>query len=307
MVFFAERLSDGDVRDAGYDDDIAAVCLFHAHPGQSLVDEDLRCLLRALVALIVTDDDAFLRAQRSLVNASDAKASDVFIVSEGRDLHLQRLLIQVRISVAVFQDRFEQRFDAVAWRIHVILDDAVARNAVEDREIQLLIGGVQVQEQLIDFIDDFLCALILFIDLVDEQDRTQAEFQRLAEDETGLGHRPFAGIDEQDDRIDRLDDALDLAGEIGMSWGVHDVDLDALVDDGTVLGVDGDAAFTFQVVAVHDAVHDLFIGTEYIALAQECVHQRGFSSVDMGDDGYIDDLFFFVHYAFTSLQTYIII
>ena len=83
--------------------------------------------------------------------------------------------------------------------------------------------------------------------------------------------------------------------------------LTPLVDDGTVLGVDGDAAFTFQVVAVHDAVHDLFIGTEYIALAQECVHQRGFSSVDMGDDGYIDDLFFFVHYAFTSLQTYIII
>ena len=80
-----------------------------------------------------------------------------------------------------------------------------------------------------------------------------------------------------------------------MSRGIHDIDLYAVVDDGTVLGIDGDAALTFQVIAVHDAVHHFFIGAEHIALAQEGIHQRGFSGIDVGDDRDIDDLFFFTH------------
>ena len=169
MVFLTERFADRDVRDAGHDDDIAAVRFIHADTGKPFVDEDLRCLFRARIAFVVADDDAFLSAQRALIYASDAKASDVFIVCERGYLHLQRFIVQIRISVAMLQDRFKQRLDAVAGGVHVILHDAFARDPIEDREIELLVGRVQIQEQLIDFIDDFLRALIFLIDLVDEQ------------------------------------------------------------------------------------------------------------------------------------------
>ena len=86
-----------------------------------------------------------------------------------------------------------------------------------------------------------------------------------------------------------------------MAGRIDDVDLDAFVDDGTVLGIDRDPALPLQIIAVHDTVHDLLIGAEDIALTKEGIHQGRFSGIDMGDDGYIDNLFFFAHYCFTSI------
>ena len=180
MVSDTERLTDGDVRDTGDHDDITAVCLFHTHTGQPLVDEDLRSLFVSHIAFVIADDDRLLCLQRSLEDTSDAQASDVFVIGQGRDLHLQWFLVQIRIWFTVTQDRLKQRLDAVAWRIHVVLDDAFSGDAIENREIQLFIAGIQIQEQLIDLIDDFLCPLVFLVDLVDQQDRTQSVFQRLA-------------------------------------------------------------------------------------------------------------------------------
>ena len=59
--------------------------------------------------------------------------------------------------------------------------------------------------------------------------------------------------------------------------------------DGGVLGQDGDAAFAFQVVGIHDALGNGFVGAEGAGLAQHGVHQRGLAVVDVGDDGDISD------------------
>ncbi len=55
--------------------------------------------------------------------------------------------------------------------------------------------------------------------------------------------------------------------------------------DGGVLGQDGDAAFTFQVVGVHDAIDQFLVGAKDAALAEHGVHQRGFAVVNVGNDG----------------------
>ena len=81
-----------------------------------------------------------------------------------------------------------------------------------------------------------------------------------------------------------------------MARRIDDVDLDAAHGDGDVLGEDGDAAFAFQVVGVEDepvlAADEpvqLFLA-EKAGLAQHVVDQRGFSVVDVGDDGDIADI-----------------
>ena len=63
---------------------------------------------------------------------------------------------------------------------------------------------------------------------------------------------------------------------------------------GTVLGVDRDTSFSFHVIAVHNAVHDLLIRPEHVALVEERIHQRGLAGVDVGNDGNIDDFFFWL-------------
>ena len=80
-----------------------------------------------------------------------------------------------------------------------------------------------------------------------------------------------------------------------MSRCVYDVDLHVIVHDGAVLRIDGDTALAFDRVAVHNALHDLFVVAEYSALVEECVYQCGFAGIDVCDDGDVDDLLCLSH------------
>ena len=69
-----------------------------------------------------------------------------------------------------------------------------------------------------------------------------------------------------------------------MARSIDDVDLDALVGAGAVLGQNGDAALTLDVTAVHDTLCHSLIVAESAALAQQGVHQRGLAVVNVSDD-----------------------
>ena len=80
-----------------------------------------------------------------------------------------------------FEDRLEQRLaDSWTSSSSVRLGDAVARDGVDDREIELLLGGVEIDEQVVDLVQHFLDARIRPVDLVDHHDRRQPRLQRLA-------------------------------------------------------------------------------------------------------------------------------
>ena len=66
---------------------------------------------------------------------------------------------------------------------------------------------------------------------------------------------------------------------------VHDVDLDVVVEDGRVLGEDGDAALALQLVGVHHALDVGLVGAKGAALVQHGIHQRGLAVVHVRDDG----------------------
>ena len=100
-----------------------------------------------------------------------------------------------------------------------------AAAGVERREVELLVVGFEVEEQLEDFVEHFGRARVGAVDLVDDDDRLEAERQRLAGDELGLRHRSFGGVDQQDHAVDHRQDALDLGAEIGVAGRVDDVDV----------------------------------------------------------------------------------
>ena len=58
---------------------------------------------------------------------------------------------------------------------------------VEHREPNLVLVGVEVQEQLLDLVDDLGDAGVGAVDLVDHDDDRQARLERLAQHEAGLG------------------------------------------------------------------------------------------------------------------------
>ena len=74
-----------------------------------------------------------------------------------------------------------------------------------------------------------------------------------------------------------------------MSGSVYDVDLDSLVNNGDVLGQDGDATLALKVVVVEDELSEIFGLADKVGLIDHAVDQRGLAVVDVGDDRYVSD------------------
>lgn len=62
------------------------------------------------------------------------------------------------------------------------------------------------------------------VDLVDRNDRTQADFQRLANNELRLWHWTFSSINENDSAVHHREDTLNFTAEVGVARRVDDVD-----------------------------------------------------------------------------------
>ena len=112
----------------------------------------------------------------------------------------------------------------------------------------------------------------------------------LGEHVARLRQWPLGGVDEQQDRIDHEQAALDLAAEVGMAGRVHDVQPHAPYVDAGLLGEDGDASLPLEVHRVHDPIDEDLVGPEGAGLAKHGVHERRLAVVDVGDDGDVADV-----------------
>src|SRR5262249_17917562 len=63
------------------------------------------------------------------------------------------------------------------------------------------------------------------------------------------------------------------------------VDVGAAVLERAILGEDGDAALSLEIVAVENPFRDVLVRSERPCLGQELVDQRRFAVVDVSDDG----------------------
>ena len=186
----------------------------------------------------------------------------------------------------VAQDQVEQRLHAgVVRTVRAIRHPALFGRPVEDREIELLLAGIERREQVEHLVDDFGRPRVGTVDLVDDDDRLQAHLQRLRHHEFGLRQRALGGVDQHQRAIHHVEDALDLAAEIGVAGGVDDVDAGILPLHRGRLGQDGDAALALQIVGVHGAFGDLLVLAEGAGVLQQTVDERGLAVVDVGNDG----------------------
>ena len=115
---------------------------------------------------------------------------------------------------------------SVSWLAQVRGALAIAGDGVEDGELDLVLVGVEVDEQVVDLVQHLLGAGVLAVDLVDDDDGHQAERERLREHEPRLRQRPLGGVDEEHDAVHHAERALHLAAEVGVAGRVDDVDLD---------------------------------------------------------------------------------
>ena len=190
----------------------------------------------------------------------------------------------------MFQHFVEQRGQVLARPIQLFVTPAGTAGCIHHRKIQLFVAGFQSGEQVEHVIDGLIGFAIGFVHLVDDNDRAQPQRQRLGGHEFRLRHRAFGGINQQDNTVNHRQDAFDFTTEIGVAGGVNDVDPRAFPFDACAFRQNGDAAFAFDVVAVHRAFCGGFVFTIHTGLFQKFIDKRCLAVVNVRDDRDIADI-----------------
>ena len=273
-----------------------ALRLGHFEALQAQEAHHLHDLALANLAFAIDDGDLRVRLDAAALDAADADDADVVAVAQRGDAHLERTFHVHRRRRHVVHDRLEQRRHVALAHVRLEAGVALQRGGVDRVEIELVVGGAEAIEQVEGLVEHPVRARAGTVDLVDHDDRLEAHRERLLGHEARLRHRAVHRVDQDQYRVDHRQHALDLAAEVGVARGVDDVDavflaVGRLPADRGVLGKDRDAAFLFQVVAVHHPLGGDRALAEGAGLLEQLVDEGGFAVVDVGDDGDVAELF----------------
>src|SRR5450759_183811 len=242
-----DRVSDRDSRYSCEREDLARLHAGDLLAFQPLEDEELEDLTQVFVFAIGEHLDLVSGLQLSAEHAADADAPNIVVMGDIRYQDRQRTRGVILRSRDLLEHQLEQWRQVLRWIVEVHGRFAVAARSIDDREIQLLFGCVEFDEQVEGLVDDFLDTGILPIDLVDDYNRPEIELESLLEHEPRLRHRPLGGIDQEQNPIHHSQDALHFATKVRVARRVDDVDLNTLPHQRHVLGDNGDAAFPLEV------------------------------------------------------------
>ena len=232
--------------------------------------------------LILTDDAPF--------DASDGDTSDILVVVDAGDEHLEGRVKVLFGCGNVFEDRLEKRLEVGARHFGAVACGALSAGAEKHGGVKLLVGRIEVHQKLKHLVHDLVYTLVGAVDLVHDDDDTVTQLKRPRQDEAGLRHGTLRRIDEKDDAVYHLENTLDLAAEVGVSRRIDDVYFGIAVLHGGVLCHDGYAALTLKVVRVHDSFDDLLIFPVNAALLEHLVNESGLAVVNVSDDCYVSEL-----------------
>ena len=96
----------------------------------------------------------------------------------------------------VLEDELAQRLQIAAFDIGFERRPTRTRVRIDDRELDLVLFGAEVDEEVVHLVDDLADACVGPVDLVHDEDHRKVRFEGLAQDEARLRQRPFARVDE---------------------------------------------------------------------------------------------------------------
>ena len=235
--------------------------------------------------------DVLAFAQFTAVYAAYGDTAHIRREVERGDEHL-RGAFDVFRGGNVFDDGIEQYRDVVGGFAPVGRHPVLFGRTVDGGEVELFLGGIEVEHQFEYHFLHLVGTAVLLVDLVDDDDGFQPHLNGLLQHKAGLGHGTFEGVDQQQAAVGHVEYAFHLATEVGVPRGVDDVYLAVFVPYRYVFRQNRYAAFPFEVVVVEHELARVLVVTEEAAGHQHLVDEGGFSVVDVGDDGDIPNVLF---------------
>ena len=151
--------------------------------------------------MVVADLNLLVLLYCSPLYAAYGYTAHVVVVVDAAHQHLEGgLLVHFR-SGDIFKYGVKQRLQILAYHIRGIAGGALSAGAEQHGGIQLLVGGVQIYQQLQYLVDDLVYALVGAVDLVYHHYDPVAQLQRPAENKAGLGHGALSRVYQQYDAV----------------------------------------------------------------------------------------------------------
>jgi len=136
----------------------------------------------------------------------------------------------------------------------------------------------------------FVRTAVRLIYFIDNNNWVQAQVQCFLQYKTCLRHWSFKGIHQQTNTICHFQYPLYLTAKVGVTRGIDHINFNAFISNGCILTEDGNAAFSFQVIAVHDQFAGILVVTKGFCGVKDLIYQGCFSVVNVSDDRYISDI-----------------
>jgi hypothetical protein len=125
---------------------------------------------------------------------------------------------------------------------------------------------LSIEEQIEDIVMGFVGITVWLIYFIDHHNRLFTEGQGFLQHETGLWHRTFEGIHQQQYTIGHVQHTFYLSTKIRVTGGINDVDFRTFPLNTHVFGQNGDTALAFQIVVIEDQLPYFLIITEQTGL-----------------------------------------
>jgi hypothetical protein len=293
--FHILRVADG-VRDVqlaqtGNRDDVARFSQFAVDTLQTQVSQHFAHFTVTGFAFAIDDSNLLVRLHFTAFDAADTDNANVVVVVQLGDLHLQRTIkINIR-SRYVIDNRLIQRSHVFRHIFVIQTRDTIQRRSVNDREVQLLVGRVEVNEQVEHLINNPVRTRARTVNLVDNNNRFQAMGKCFFGHEARLRHWAVKCVNHQQHGIHHGHHALNFTTEVGVPWGINDVDTVVIPFDSGVFREDSNPTLFLQIVGVHHTLLSFGTSIKRTGLLQQLINQGGFTMVDVRDDGDVTQIF----------------
>ena len=194
IVEVGEGLANRDLGDPRHRADLAGTGEVGLDPVQRLGHVELGDLGPLDGAVGPAPRHRVAPAELAVADAAEGQPPDVRRRIEVGHEGLERRALVVPGGGHVLQQRLEQRGERRLERVG--RPPALPRPSVreQDREADLVLVRVQIQEELLDLVDDLGRPRVAAVHLVHDQDHRQSRFERLPEHEARLGQWALRGI-----------------------------------------------------------------------------------------------------------------
>ena len=183
------------------------------------------------------------------------------------------------------QNCFKKRIQIYRLVFQFMFGNSIPADCIQYRKLKLILSCVQVNEEIIYFIQNFWYTSVLSINFIDHNQNLFLAFKGFFQHKPCLRQRSFRGINQQNRAINHHQGTLHFSAKIRMTGSVKYIDFSFIPGYGAVFRGNGDSPLAFQIHAVHDAFIYKLIFTEESALPEHLINECGFSMINMGNDG----------------------